>query len=153
MAKEAEIAQKTYHFRPYKESDIPLILSSWGYSYFKGCLDHQKLTPQEFHEYHRPLRERFFSRPTATVIVCAWNEDPNIIYGWIAVEVLPKSGLILHYVYVKESFKGERIATELLERALPERPVFFSHLTERANKIILSNQDKYQHFYYVPHLT
>src|ERR1044072_2026014 len=87
-------------FRPYLPEDLPFIESSWANSYYGASRLKEVLAPEDFHAFHRPLRERFFLRPNATVIVVCPPDDANHIMGWIAVEVLPNVSLV-HYVYVK----------------------------------------------------
>lgn len=140
-----------YSFRSYREDDIAFIQSSWGSSYYSGISYRQLITPDEFHKFHRPSRERFFSRPTATVIVCCANDDKDLILGWLALEK-PSHSLIIHYIYVKEAFKEERIASELLNGISAQGEVLFTHLTEKAQKIIRNNKEKYKRFIHAPHL-
>lgn len=140
-----------YLFRSYKEEDIPFIQSSWGSSYYSGISYRQLITPDEFHKFHRPARERFFSRPTATAIVCCGAKDRDLILGWLALEK-PAASIIIHYIYVKEAFKEEKIASELLNGISSQGEVLFTHLTEKAQKIIRNNKDKYRRFVFAPHL-
>jgi len=144
-----------YTFRPYRASDIPFIHNSWGNTYYVGAEYSGLISPKDFHKYHREIRENFFRRPTTTVILCVSNETPDLILGWIAVEKMEESkGLILHYLDVKQGFKKEKIATELIKRALPERPIYYTHLTEMAARIIRKQRRKNQlmDFHYRPHL-
>jgi GNAT superfamily N-acetyltransferase len=97
------------------------------------------------------LRERFFSKPNTAVIVAADKSDPWLILGWIAVEKIP-SGLILQYVYVKSAFKGRGLAKELVKRAIPCPPVFYTHFTDRASRIIGHKSDDFRGWRFVPHL-
>ncbi len=147
-------ADKVYLFRPFVAGDLNFVANSWGSSYYKGALYQRHLSPEEFHKHHRPIRDKFFANPNGAIIICASRSDENIIIGWAAVEKPEAAGLILHYVYVKQAFKGWGIANELIERALPERPILYTHLTERADKIMYSNGDgRFKDFYYSPHLT
>lgn len=146
MSNEAELT-----FRGYTEDDIPFLHSSWGSSYYKGSLANQHLSPEEFHAYHRPIRERFFQKPNATVIVAANPEDSWEIAAWIAVEK-SASALILQYLYVKSAFKGHGVASQLIKRALPSTPILYTHMTERASRIMARNYSKYREFKHVPHL-
>lgn len=138
-------------FRAHTSEDLAFILDSWGSSYFKGCSVHKRLSPNEFHEFHRPQRMRFFSKPNTTCIVASPSDDPWHIMGWIAVEKIA-SGLILHYVYVKDAFKNQKIAQQLIQRALPTQPVFYTHITERAAKIMARKGEFFSAFKHVPHL-
>lgn len=140
-----------FTFRPHSGEDMPFLHDSWGSSYFKGTNAHKHLSPEEFHSFHRPLRERFFSKPNTCVIVCTPSDDPWLILGWIAVEKIA-TGLILQYIYVKGAFKTQGIAEQLIKRAIPTAPVFFTHLTERAARIMSKKQEQLGGWKHFPHL-
>lgn len=122
--------------RPYRDSDINFIQNSWATSYYKGADFILYLSPKEFNEKHRPIREEILNRPNVAVIVACNSKDEDQILGWIVVEKPRGQGLILHYIYVKEAFKKEGVSYELLKKALPEKPILVSHMTDRARKII-----------------
>lgn len=144
-------------FRPRTSEDLAFLLDSWGRSYYGGSHAHKSLSPEEFHAFHRPIRERFFSKPNTAVIVAASSTDPWHILGWIAVEQIP-SGLVLQYLYVKSALKSERkgdgphLATQLVKRAIPTSPVYFTHLTDRAARIMSKKQDQFTGWIHIPHL-
>lgn len=139
-------------YRPYYENDIAFIRSSWSNSYFKGCRHHKTVTPEEFHKFHRPLIDRFFDRPTATIIVVHGESEPDTIIGWIAVEIL-STHLLIHYVYIKNTFKHEKLLQKIIRKVnAKNQPVFISHLTDKFKRIIRSNP-KYAEYIYLPHLT
>lgn len=138
-------------FRPYTRDDLAFLHDSWGSSYYDGSRAKKSLTPEEFHRFHRPIRERFFESPDAAVIVCSPDEDGWLIIGWIAVQRLP-SGIILQYLYVKSAFKTQGIADQLIKRAIPTAPVFYTHITDRASKIMSKKQDQFSQWRYIPHL-
>lgn len=145
--------ESEFVFRPYRPEERAFIESSWAQSYFSACRIKDLLSPEEFHKFHRPLRDRFFCRPTATVIVACGAEDPDVVIGWAAVEILPNC-TCLHYVYVKATFRREwGVARGLLSRALPPGPVIYSHLTSKAMKILSLHQDYFKDFRYVPHIS
>lgn len=140
-----------YTFRPYTKEDVNFIQSSWGHSYYKGSDFSDYMSPTTFHYHHRPIRERILSKDNVAIIVCVANTNENQIIGWICVETLHDTKqLIVHYVYVKELYKGEGIANDLFNRAVTSRPVFVSHLTDKALRI-LSKKSR-DDFYYAPHL-
>lgn len=145
-------ADKEYSFRPYKESDLNFIMSSWGHSYYKGYTYQFMLSPKDFHLFHRPIRENIMKRPTVATIVCVAKIDPDLIIGWVAVEKpVDYAGIIIHYLYVKEAFKGRGIASELYKSICPSvGPVFHSHITERADRII-QGHERFKRCAYVPH--
>lgn len=139
-------------FRSPNGDDLPFIHDSWGSSYYRGSAAYRLLTPDEFHSFHRPLRERFFNRKNTKIVICSPEEDPWLILGWIAVESIP-SAYLLQYIYVKSAFKGQGIAAKLIKLAIPTQPVVYTHLTERASRIISKKQDFFYGFKHVPQLT
>lgn len=146
--------EAAYKIRPYKAEDIPFIQSSWGSSYYKGVHYRYLIGPEEFHQFHRPIRERFFLRRGSTVMVCCASENEDLIMAWLAIERPQFTELlILHYLYVKEAFKGEKLATALLNSLTHKGEIFFTHSTERLEKIMNRNFEKYSKHVYAPHLT
>jgi hypothetical protein len=109
------------------------------------------MSPETFHHYHRPIRDRILSQPSTAIIVCCSKLEESQIIGWIAVEKLYESdSFIVHYLYVKQLYKNHGIARDLFNRAVVTRPVFFSHLTDKASKILRKLGDETMH--YIPHL-
>lgn len=137
-----------YKLRPYRQSDINFIQNSWGSSYYKGAEYSLYLSPREFNEKHRPIREDLLSSPSTALIIACGIEDEDLILGWILIEKPTKDGLILHYLYVKEAFKGEGISDHLLKNALPIKPILVTHMTDRARKIIRKKKDYFKDYYY-----
>lgn len=142
---------KEYKFRPYVLSDMSFIQSSWSQSYFSGANYKKAISPEGFNKYHRPLRESFLDRPTSAIIVCCAETDHDLILGWIAVEKPEEDEdhIILHYVYVKDAFKGNGIAKELLKLARVSDKIVYTHKTEKAEMLMRKKNIK---GFYAPHL-
>lgn len=152
-AETKEQPNQAYTFRPYTADDIPFVHRSWGTTYYEWAGYRDLLSPNEFHSHHRPIRERFFQHPGAAIIVCCSKEEPTQILAWMAIEKPPMAqGLILHYIYTKNPFRDQGIATELIGH-LKDKPIMFTHLTDRASKIMDSKYAKFKDFFYMPHLT
>lgn len=150
-------ANSVFTYRAYTSEDLPFIHSSWENSYFQNSPNIKHLTRAVFRTHHRPIRERILGSPQATIIICSPKDDPNLILGWIAVETIHtrdnKDAIILHYLYVKEVFKKEKIATTLIGLTTKNKsPIFMSHLTERAKKIMKLSPQRFLNFHYLPHL-
>lgn len=145
--------ESEFIFRPYVLEDRAFIESSWASSYYSACKIKDILSPGDFHKFHRPLRERFFERPSATVIVVSPSWDPSFIIGWAAVEIVP-NGSLLHYVYIKSAYRKEwGLFEKLLKNALPRGTVIYTHLTHRFGGILKNNPDEFKEFSFCPHLT
>lgn len=136
-------------YRPYSIEDIPFIYSSWGSSYYKGSGAHKQISPTEFHALHRSAIDHFFSRSTATIIVVNHVDEPSVILGWIAVEIF-ESKLVIHYVYVKSLFRRQGFLWNLIDRIDLQKPILYTHLTDRFSKIMARNPSKYKRFTYLP---
>lgn len=138
-----------YTFRPYVHDDIPFIGSSWGKSFYNASYYADHFRPRIFLKHHRAMRDRVFERDNLAMIVCAASEEPDQILGWVAIEVMPENvGTILHYVYVKELYRREGLAKELISRAIPNKnPVYFTHETRAGLKLIKDD------YHYAPHLS
>lgn len=132
-----------YTLRPYRASDSNFIQNSWGASYYKGAEFVTFLSPREFNAQHRLVREEILKSPHTVIIVACGKEDEDLILGWILMQKPKGKGVILHYLYVKEAFKGEGVSEELLKLARLQKPVLVTHMTDRARKIIMK---KYEHF-------
>lgn len=148
---------KPYTFRPYTLDDIPFIQSSWGKSYYQEGFGNTLFRAEEFHGFHRPLRESVLNKPNATVIVCSAKDDPNFILGFSIVEKpINNPLLILHYIYVKYSFRGEGIGRELFEKSVVMRPVLYTHETKKSSQIMEKAHRKgkkdFERFIYSPHV-
>lgn len=133
-----------FKLRPYKESDLNFVRNSWAKSYYKGAEYVDFLSPNEFNERHRPIREDLLNRSNSAIVIACSSQDEDLILGWILVEKPPK-GTILHYLYVKEAFKKEGISDALLE-VLKEAPIMITHMTDRASKIVKANADRFKDY-------
>jgi len=73
--------------------------------------------------------------------------------GFVAYEK-PQVGsyLIIHYIYVKQAFKGLKVASELLQAVKHPGPIIVTHMTERAARIMSKKSHKYDRYFYAPHI-
>lgn len=153
---EAVLEDKPYVFRGHREEDLNFIQSSWGSSYYSGHNGNQLLAPEEFHSYHRPIREKILAKPNVAIIVCCGLEDKDQILGYSIIEKPESPCLILHYIYMKQVYKGEKLGWQLLRMSCPQRPVLYTHSTVTAGKIINKlksrGREDLERFLFVPHL-
>lgn len=140
---------KAYDFRPYVKDDLNFISNSWAVSFYSGIEHKDSVLLATFHRIHRPKRDAFFQNPSAAIIVCCSKQDPNLIIGWIAAEQIETDLNVLHYIYVKQAFKGEGIAKELISKTFRKNPIVYTHSTEKAERI-LDKQSR--RFIYMPYL-
>jgi len=139
-------AVELFSIRPYCKEDLNFIQNSWGASYYKGADYIDYLSPKEFNEKHRPIREQILNKPNIALLIACNNQDQDHILGWILVEKPKTKGIIFHYLYVKEAFKGEGISDELLKKALKDKPILVTHMTDRARKIIRKKKEFFKDY-------
>lgn len=99
--------------RPGMESDANFILSSWLKSYRQSYFARVMTNTIYFDNHHSVLR-RILKR--ATVLVASNVDSPDQIYGYIVFEMV--DGIpVIHYTYVKHTFRGMNIAKLLYNQA------------------------------------
>lgn len=149
-------ADKPYKFRPHVEKDLNFIQHSWAQSYYTGGNGNTILYPDIFHSYHRPIREKILLKPNIAIIVCCGSDDEDQILGYSIVEKPDSPCLILHYIYMKQLYKSEKLGSQLLKLSCPEKPVLYTHLTIAAQNIINKykkrGREDLNRFWFTPHL-
>lgn len=100
--------------RPFREADLPYVMSTW-LNHFASSSSWAKHIPRStFFDSHRPLVESLLRRQGVSVSVAVDPEDADTIYGWLAHEQ-SSSGPVLHFAYVKNSFRRTGVLNTLLE--------------------------------------
>jgi ribosomal protein S18 acetylase RimI-like enzyme len=124
----------TIKVRRALEADAPFIFNSWLKSYRFGDLARNCDNAVYFNEHHKVI-ERLLKR-CETFIACA-ESDPATIYGYICFERV-EGMLVVHYVYVKHTFRNMGIAKELMKETahVPEQTAaLYTHHAEIARKL------------------
>jgi hypothetical protein len=125
--------------RPLREGDVNLIHKSWLMAYICVDEDHPhgqaplcKMHNAEYRFYQSDLIKLLMQR--SNILVCCNPDDEDQIFGWICVE----NENVLHFVNVRKPFRGFKIATTLLEKAVADfrRKEFpFTHFTPQMNQL------------------
>jgi GNAT superfamily N-acetyltransferase len=89
------------------------------------------MTDKTYYSRHHDVIEQLLDK--SVVLVATTNEEPDVILGWACYEQgvgNESCGLppVIHYVYVKPSFRKCGIATKLLD-GLDLAGAFYSHET------------------------
>lgn len=96
--------------RRANDEDIPFIFNSWLKSYKASGPISKGVVAAIYYENHHKLIQKIAMR--ATVYVACDKNDPTNIYGFMAGEYI-EGILVIHYVYIKHSFRRLGIAKEL----------------------------------------
>ena len=105
---------KPYKTRQATRNDLNFILSTWLKSARNSGLN--SLTPTDLYYSTQEPKLKDILSHCSTLVVCD-VEDEDTIFGWIAYE----SNLV-HYIYVKHSFRGLGLARELLQQSAITTP-------------------------------
>jgi GNAT superfamily N-acetyltransferase len=129
--------------RPFREDDAGFVLSSWLKSYAtsawaKSVTDQalwdKRRASTLYWNGHHALVSAILRRPGTLISVAAWEEDADVLAGWMCQE-RRHDAVLLHYLYVRERFRRNGIATELA-KALPER-VLYTHRSRVVSRLPL----------------
>lgn len=115
-------------FREANNSDIPFLTSSWLKSY-RDAPAVRGVPNKVYYYFHHKVLEELISR--GMVLVLHYEHTPDQILGWVCYETYD-SAMLLHYMYIKKSFRGFGLARKVLEEILDrENPpvVLYTHKT------------------------
>lgn len=137
--------------RHFVDSDIPCLDNNWASSYYAASRVTRVVSPKAFHSFHRPIRDAFFKRQSAQILVCVDNEDANHILGWIGFE-RKEEFTLLEYIYIKAAYRGEfGIFKKMINVAIGDKNCIYTHFTPKFFEIT-KNQKDYAHWRYQPHM-
>ena len=131
--------------RTLTEEDKPFIFNSWLKSYRFSHFG-EKITNTIYFEDHHKIIENILKK--AKVVVACNEEDPSQVYGYI-VGGAEEGIFILHFIYVKHTFRNMGIGKTLLDAMGhdKEKAAVYTHHTRMADKVAA----KYN-FVYHPYL-
>lgn len=117
--------------------DEPLILSSWLKSAYNLCPAFKDMPKSLYFGLHEPAVK--LSLATSDTLLAVDSEDPTHILGYLVYKNYPFFSVI-HYIYVKQQFRGFKIAAHLLEEADLRQYIFTSHETFDSQRFFNSKQ-------------
>lgn len=129
------------------EEDTSFIFNSWLKSYRSSNFAKDQCNTVFFENYKKIVSD-IIERSLIT-IVCN-PEDDNHLYGYIVFENLPGSNLLVHYLYVKHTYRKQGIAKRLVDSVrTSSNPILASHNTQvcKASKSIIYIYDPYRAFF------
>ena len=125
MGDEEEVVQ----VRPGRPSDTNFVTSSWLRSLRAGGRFTAGIPNDVYYQMHHRILELLI--PKSLLLVLCNADDPDQIIAWACVERQPEI-LLLHYVYVKHSLRGNGFMSLLLQQVLDHEAVQFkicTHMT------------------------
>jgi GNAT superfamily N-acetyltransferase len=128
------------------ESDLPLILSSWLKGAYHFCPAFKDMPKSLYYGVHEPCLKAIIA--TSDVMCVVDHEDPDHILGYV---IYKDYGFftVLHWLYIKQQFRGFGMGAHLLEAIKPKKIVFTTHETPDSQRYFNKRKLK---TCYVPHL-
>lgn len=119
--------------RKANQEDVNFIFNSWLKSY-RSSLFAKPMTNTVYYSEHHKVLERLAKN--SEVIVACSKDDPTQLYGYICAEKI-EGVFVLHYVYVKHTYRNMGIAKLLLNTLDrdPEQAGCYTHHTRIAEKL------------------
>jgi len=127
--------------------DTNFIFNSWLKSYRSSNFAKDQCNVVFFENYKKVVSD-LIERSLIT-IVCN-PEDDNHLYGYIVFENLPGNNLLVHYLYVKHTYRKQGIAKQLVGSVrTSSNPILTSHHTQvcKTSKSIIYIYDPYRAFF------
>lgn len=123
-------------YRAATPDDLRFILSSWVRAFAWQRKTPEGMTPRHYRAALRATIGDILRRPTTRVAVACNPHNHNLVWGWAAFEDGPTP--VLHFVYVKELFRGLGIGSKLVEIARDGRPgvMRYSYRTPACRKFL-----------------
>jgi hypothetical protein len=111
--------------------DWPFIISTWLRTYQRSGPYAGLVHRTVYFRNHHAVVEAIISRRTTRALVATDPVAPDLLYGYIVLEVGRLDRDIIHYVYVKEPWQRLGIATELIGNSgLDPAHCYISHYTK-----------------------
>lgn len=115
-----------YILREITEDDKALIFNSFLKSYHKSSVC--KFVPNSL--YYKPQTAiiNFIIDNTKSLVLC-FPEEPSEIIGYVLYEYVNDT-LVVHYVYIKNLYRRQNIARDLILQLAEDNLIIATHITD-----------------------
>lgn len=110
-------------------SDAAFIIHSWLQSFRDGDMVEGVPNQVYYHNHHKLVASLLRK---AAVTVLSDPSAPEVIFGWFCWESCDR-GIIIHYAYVKNEFRNNRLGTRILNEILKSEQPEYVFATHRVN--------------------
>lgn len=119
--------------RTATEADVPFIFSTWLRSY-RDSLFAANISTTVYYAEHHKVVERLLK--TSDVYIACASDDIAELYGYICAQKVDGI-LVLHYCYVKHSYRHLGIGAQLLNALEydPSKASIYTHMTKVARSL------------------
>ena len=135
-----------YILRSFVEADKPFIYNSYMFSYHD--YSDLRIVPKILYNTNQLEVINWLFAHAEILIIC-FPEEPDAIIGYIIHQIV-NNVLIIHYVYIKNSFRGQGMFQKIVEPLVPltteeTTTVIATHITtgyfkvrNKINKVIMT---------------
>lgn len=121
----------SYTIRDMLPSDEPFIYATWLRGLYYGDPHYSRIHKPRFMEhYHSLITQALANKKIITKVACL-TDDPTVVLGYAIYETYTDA-TVLHWVFVKEAWRGIKIGSKLC----PEKFTEVTHLTRQASGIL-----------------
>src|ERR1700677_4935251 len=118
--------------RPAYLEDIPFIFATWLRSYRHSSTFAKKISNDIYYLRHHLVIDLILKREGSKVLVVHPQGEPDVILGYVVTEKQPDGAEVVHYTYVKKSFRRMGIAETLWKELDKNKSYTFTHYTTDA---------------------
>lgn len=114
--------------RTVVKEDLNFVLATWLRSYRHASQFAKKISNEIYFKWHHKVIERIIERG-GNILIAHPVGEPNVILGYLCIEnqsMLP----VVHYCYVKKTFRKMGVAKALLDGSTLEGAHFTHYTTD-----------------------
>lgn len=110
------------------DDDVRFVTSTWLKSFREAGTFTRHVGNDLYFAQQHTLISKLWNDPRSTRLMAVFPEDTAFLYGWL-FGTGTDAGPIIHYVYVRNSWRGRGIATALVQAMTEGADGFTSHHT------------------------
>ena len=121
--------------RPVESPDLAFVLSAWLKSFRRS--QHAGVVPNNlYHETYKAAFDHLLRRGMVVTVICN-KSNPDQLVGFIAYETAANGTPVLHYLFIKDVFRGHGIGKHLLQGAgiRKDVPFIYTFKTKDIRKV------------------
>ena len=122
--------------RPANGDDIAFIYSTWLRSLRYDSALRKTTQKSVFFQNYQLVLDSILNAPKTRILIACLSSDPNVIFGYLV-----HGPSTAHYCFVKDAFRGLKIAKTLLAEAFgnTDGTIQVTHITKTAEPIVFNN--------------
>lgn len=113
--------------------DISFIFATWLRSYRHSSSFAKKISNEIYYARHHLVIDLILKRDNSKVLVAHPKDEPDVILGYVVTEKQPDGANVVHYTYVKKSFRKMGVAQALWNGLNEKENYIITHYTTDAD--------------------